>query len=123
MEHQAAAERAEVEAAVRCRYNNMAQEISREFKTSEAIVAVTIQDEFGDKVPHSIRVLIVDKCPTCGHQNVVTGGVVDVNATAKAHIADIDKITALKLDGFQAAGMDVKAQRAALLANTTSKSV
>lgn len=108
-------------AAARCLYKTMAKEISREFKTGEAIAVVTIQDEFGDQVPHSIRVLIVDKCPTCGNQNVVTGGVVDVNATAKAHITDTDKITASKLDGFQAAGMDVTSQRAALLANQASK--
>jgi hypothetical protein len=114
---------AEVEAAVRCRYKFMAQEISREFKPGEGVVAVVIRDEFGSEQHHSVRVLIVDKCPTCGHQNVVTGGVVDVEATVQAHIADTDKITALKVDGFAAAGMDVTLQRTALLAHTTSKSL
>jgi len=69
----------------------MAKEIRRRFNTATRHVVIDVEDDFGNVSVHSIP-LTADHCSHCGQALPGTQGTTDVNATAAAIVAHVDRM-------------------------------
>jgi hypothetical protein len=87
----------------------LAKEISRAYDFNLAAVIVSIQDEFGITVPHTIHLMNVNVCPVCQNRKLLdVNGNVDVDATVAQIITATDAANATLRQKFIAAGWTPK---------------